>query len=110
MQSLQQLDAVIAMAQTEYEALLGDDLTMVESLCAERDKRMGEALLQAAAAPREALCERLRSLQDIQQKLHATASSRKEVLRGELLRVKGESRRMNGYHRCLAGQGAHYLP
>lgn len=99
---LDTLDLVLALSETEYNALVDGDLDIAEHLCEERDRLMLDALGAFDSAPQSELCDRLLALQNIQQKLREEAARQKEELRGQLYQSKQESRRLNGYRKCVS--------
>lgn len=98
---LTQLDTILSLAETEYAALMDGDLDTAEYLCAERDRLLAEAMRRAEEVSPIELCDRLLALQGIQQKLRDEAARQREDIRGQLFASKQESRRLNGYRKCV---------
>ncbi len=98
---LNQLDAILSIAEDEYTALLDGDINAAERMCEERENLMRQAMSAADEAPQRALCDKLLSLQSIQQKLRDEAARQREELRGQLFQTKQEARRMNAYHQSI---------
>jgi len=98
---LTQLDALLSLAETEYAALLKGDLDAVEHICAERDRLLAAVMIRTEEISADELYERLLTMKDIQQKLCKEAARQHEALRGQIFASKQESRRLNGYRKCV---------
>ena len=98
---LRQLDEILAMAESEYAALLDGDINTVEILCERRDALMRQTMHDAANMPQQALHDKLLALQHIQQKLRDEAARQREELRAQIFQTKRETKRMNAYHQSM---------
>ena len=99
--ALRQLDEILAMAESEYAALLDEDINTVEILCERRDSLMRQTMRDAASVPQQTLHEKLLALQQVQQKLRDEAARQREELRAQIFHTKRETRRMNAYHQNM---------
>lgn len=95
---LHMLDQALTLGRRELEFLVAGDLDAAEDLAFARGELINSAMDgRRASQDKQALIAKLQELQALQDRLTAQVEAMRDEARRELLKVKQEGRRMDGY-------------
>jgi septal ring factor EnvC (AmiA/AmiB activator) len=95
--SLSMLDSALEISEKELNFLLEEDYDQAQELATQRQALIEKALKPPLNETSSEVARRLSRLRDIQGKLNREAKDIHSRLKDDLVRIRGEKKRLNGY-------------
>ena len=100
--ALLHLDTALDLGMQELAALREGDVEVAERLAEERGHAIARAWEARAGCDTAVYSEKLRALQQAQERLRTAATAAQEELRATLVNSRKESKRMAGYRKAVS--------